>query len=140
MHIAFKTVSKTNHGACVYYYFGHCSYKITISIKCNIIPPFLFLRILMTSWNNFLSEWSITFIISLNEMRKSKHKVCKIEFCIIPDMVYKTLTNKFTHLFMNKTEIVFSCSNLKPLNSDYHAVVKVPLFNLQDIQFNVYYT
>ena len=31
-------------------------------------------------------------------------------------------------LFMNKTEIVFSCSNLTPLNSDYHAVVKVPLF------------
>ena len=29
---------------------------------------------------------------------------------------------------MNKTEIVFSCSNLTPLNSDYHAVVKVPLF------------
>ena len=31
-------------------------------------------------------------------------------------------------LFMNKTEFVFSCSNLTPLNSDYHAVVKVPLF------------
>ena len=42
------------------------------------------------------------------------------------DMVY----NEQIHLdlFMNKTEIVFSCSNLTPLNSDYHAVVKVPLF------------
>ena len=53
------------------------------------------------------------------------------------DMVYEK--NRYPEqihldLFMNKTEIVFSCSNLTPLNSDYHAVVKVPLFFPKYIQ------
>ena len=63
--------------------------------------------------------------------------------CIIMKrMVYKNFITKtkFIHLFTNKTEIVLSCSNIKPLKSNYQAVVKVPPFNLQDIQFCVYYS